>query len=308
VIRGLVGALLIAGCAAGCGEPTPAAPSATPSAAPPATPSATPSATVPSTGPGLPAPAGQLTLDVGGVSRTYLLHFPAGDTGGRSLPLVIALHFYPGTGSALREMIGMDAKADRHKFLVAYPDGLDGGFNALVCCGATADVAFLRALTQHLVSTGRADPDRVYLTGISNGADMSFRAAVEASGLFAAIGVVSGGYIGPLTKPASYVPRKPVSVVTVIGSDDRYFTDFRTGIATWQQRLRCKQATAAPPAPTVTRTRARCADRSDVEVYVVKGMGHAWPGARSGQLAEPRAPIVATDILWDFFAAHPRLR
>jgi polyhydroxybutyrate depolymerase len=250
-----------------------------------------------------------LSIDVGG-GQPYVpsCTSPLGDTGGRSLPLVIALHFYPGTGAALREMIGMDAKADQHNFLVAYPDGIASGFNALICCGTTDDVAFLRALTQHLVSTGRADPDRVYLTGISNGADMSFRAAVEATGLFAAIGVVSGGYIGPLTTPAGYVPTEPVSVITVIGSEDRYFTDFRTGIATWQQRLRCTPATAAPPAPTVTRTRARCADGSDVEVYVVKGMGHVWPGARSGQLAAPDAPLVATDVVWDFFAAHPRRR
>ncbi len=36
-------------------------------------------------------------------------------------------------------------------------------------------------------------------------------------------------------------------------------------------------------------------------------MGHAWPGAKQGQMAVPDAPIVATDILGDFFAGHPRI-
>jgi len=297
VIRRVVGALLIAGCAAGCGTPPPAVPSRGPSEAP---------SNAPATGAGQRAADGRLTIDVGGVSRTYLLHSPAGSSGRTRLPLVIALHFYPGTGSALREMIGMDAKADRQNFLVAYPDGIDKGFNALVCCGSADDVAFLRALAQHLVTAGRVDPDRVYLAGISNGGDMSFRAAVEATGLFAAIGVVSGGYIGPRTEAKGYVPTQPVSVITVIGSGDRYFASFRTGIATWQQRLRCTPATPARPAATVTLTTARCADGSDVAVFVVEGMGHVWPGARSGPLAGPDAPIVATDILWDFFRAHPR--
>lgn len=253
-----------------------------------------------------------LTLDVDGVTRTYLLHAPpdyqAGS--GTALPLVIAMHFYPGTGERLRDMIGMDAKADRHNFLVAYPDGLANGFNALICCGSADDVAFLTALTQHLVKNWRADADRVYLTGISNGGDMSFRAAVEASGLFAAIGVVSGGYNGPPTEPATFVPTNPVSVVTIIGAQDRFFPTFQSGMATWQQRLECTPVSPAPAAPAtnVTRTSTRCADGSDVDVYVVTEIGHVWPGATSGPLAEPNAPIAATDIVWDFFAAHPKQR
>ena len=292
----LVCALFLAG---GCGG----SPATGPSGASPG--SASPSATAER-----PAPGDHtLTIDVGGVSRRYLLHAPPNYTPGTALPLVIAMHFYPGTGAQLRDMIGMDAKADQRGFLVAYPDGLSSGFNALICCGTADDVAFLTALTGHLTQKWQADPDRVYLTGISNGGDMSFRAAVEASGLFAAIGVVSGGYSGPRTEPATYVPTSPVSVVTIVGSQDRYFAAFQTGLATWQQRLKCAPVSPAPaPVAKVERTSTRCADGSDVDVYVVTGMGHVWPGAPSGPLAGRDAPIVATDIVWDFFAAHPKRR
>jgi polyhydroxybutyrate depolymerase len=291
----LVCALVLAGSAAGCDA----------GREPAAAPSGSPSPTAARPGPG----DHRLTLDVGGTSRTYLLHAPPGYSAGTPLPLVIALHFYPGTGSGLRDMIGMDAKADRDNVLVAYPDGVGGAFNALICCGTADDVAFLTALTRHLMETWRADPDRVFLTGISNGGDMAFRVAVEASGLFAAIGVVSGGYIGTRAEASGYVPSSPVSVVTVIGSQDRYFPSFQAGIATWQQRLRCAATGPAPPAPapTVSRTSTRCAGGSDVDVYVVTDMGHVWPGARSGPLAGPDAAIVATDIVWDFFTAHPRI-
>jgi polyhydroxybutyrate depolymerase len=249
-----------------------------------------------------------LTLDVGGKQRSYLLHVPPGYRADKPVPLVVALHFYPGSGAALRDMIGMDAKADERGFLVAYPDGVAGGFNALVCCGAEDDVAFLRALTARLITDWRADPARVYATGISNGADMSFRAAVEATGVFAAIGAVSGGFGGPRVQAAGYAPKEPVSVVTVIGAQDQYYDVFQAGLKTWRERLRCRPVEATPGgARTVIRSSARCADGSDVEVYVVTDMGHSWPGAKQGQLALPGAPIVATDILWDFFAAHPRL-
>ena len=255
-----------------------------------------------------PAPGDhKLTLDVGGKQRTYLVHAPPGYTPGKPVPLVVGLHFYPGSGEALRDMIGMDAKADEHGFLVAYPDGVSGGFNALVCCGAEDDVAFLEALTDRMIADWRVDAGRVYATGISNGADMSFRAAVEATGVFAAIGAISGGYGGPRTEAAGFVPKKPVSVLSIIGGQDQYYDIFQAGLAKWRERLACEPVKTPPGGkPGVQRSSARCADGSDVEVYVVPEMGHSWPGAKSGQMAMPDAPIVATDLLWDFFAAHPR--
>ncbi|MCO1598765.1 polyhydroxybutyrate depolymerase [Micromonospora sp. RHAY321] len=269
-------------------------------------PSSTPSAQ-PSASSERPAPGDhRLTLRHNGLDRTYLLHAPPGYDPNRPSALVIALHFYPGAGALMRELGGLDARADQDNVLVAYPDGQSGGFNALVCCGTLDDVGFLNALTDHLVRTWRADPNRVFLTGISNGGDMSFRAAVEGDGRFAAIGVVSGGYSGTLTRAEDYLPKKPVSVITFIGGQDRYASIFQTGIRTWQQRLKCRPAPQKSGAPGVTLTVARCADGSDVNVHTIADMGHSWPGAASGQLAAPAAGLSATDLMWDFFKTHPR--
>jgi poly(3-hydroxybutyrate) depolymerase len=35
-------------------------------------------------------------------------------------------------------------------------------------------------------------------------------------------------------------------------------------------------------------------------------MGHSWPGATTGQLAASGAGLSATELMWEFFAAHPR--
>jgi polyhydroxybutyrate depolymerase len=35
-------------------------------------------------------------------------------------------------------------------------------------------------------------------------------------------------------------------------------------------------------------------------------MGHAWPGGAAVDLGDPTAPLTATDLLWQFFAEHPR--
>ena len=52
-----------------------------------------------------------------------------------------------------------------------------------------------------------------------------------------------------------------------------------------------------------------CATGRAVEYYQVNGMGHGWPPG-SGQaesLAGPSSQnINATDVIWDFFASHPK--
>ena len=95
-------------------------------------------------------------------------------------------------GKTIRELSGLDATADRERFLVAYPDGLDGRWNTVLCCHDTDDTGFVRALVDHARRRWGADPDRVYATGASNCAAMSYRLAAALPGVFAAIAPVSG--------------------------------------------------------------------------------------------------------------------
>ena len=253
-----------------------------------------------------PAPGThELGFDFGGVRRTYLLHAPPGYDPATPLPLVVVLHFYPGTGRDMQRMVGLDALADRENFVVAYPDGYGAAFNALICCGTQDDVGFLKALVEQVRTQWNADPARTYATGISNGGDMSFRLAVEASDVFAAVGVISGGFGGEAAARADYAPTRPVSVLTIIGKRDRYFPLMQQGLTTWRQRLRCSTA-RSQTARVYTRTVTRCADGSEVDAYVLPDMGHTWPGAQTGTLAAPDAGLNATDVLWKFFKAQPR--
>jgi polyhydroxybutyrate depolymerase len=217
------------------------------------------------------------------------------------------MHFYPGTGDQIAVTSGMNAKADKENFLAVYPDGHNSGYNALICCGSEDDVGFIKAVVEQMVTRWKADPKRVYATGISNGGDMSFRLAVEAPGVFAAIAPVSGGIGGKATS-ADYKPSAPVSVVTFIGGFDRYYGAFESGLKGWQERLSCKEsATTQQALPNgITLSAFRCADGSDLAVYRLPKMGHSWPGAASGGLSDPGAGISATDVMWEFFKAHSR--
>ncbi|MFJ2773026.1 alpha/beta hydrolase family esterase [Streptomyces sp. NPDC087300] len=254
-----------------------------------------------------PRPGDQkVTTSWKGEQRVYTVHAPPNYTPSDRLPLVIAMHPYPGDGKAAATISGLNAKADEENFLVAYPDGLNKGFNAFVCCGTEDDVGFIRTVTNRLIGTWNADPDRVYATGISNGGDMAYKLAVELPATFAAIAPVSGGYLGTEAEKESYMPRTPVSVITFIGGLDQYYSGMDAGIKNWQKRLGCETAVPDKLRKHIKRTTAHCRDGSDVVVYRLPDMGHAWPDGAGGGMSDPTAGINATDLLWEFFKTHSK--
>jgi polyhydroxybutyrate depolymerase len=298
ILAGLLAGVLVA-FAGGCRSDDPAAsPSTAPSTAPTLAPQPTPA-----------AGDHRAALIWDGLERGYELHAPPGFKPGSKLPLVVVMHYFPGDAEKMRQMTTFDAKADAEGFLVAYPNGISGGVNALVCCGEHDDVGFIKAMVEDLIARWGADPDRVYATGISNGADMSFRLAVEVPGMFAAIAPVSGGFIGnKASQDQSYAPRTPVSVISMIGTVDRGVDRFTAGIDIWQAKVGCTATPAAwaDPQQTLSKTTASCTNGSEVVSYVIKGMGHSWPGGNNVGLGDPKTSINAVDTMWDFFKTHPR--
>ena len=61
------------------------------------------------------------TIDIGGVTRTYLTQFPDS----RPAPLVIVLHGNTQTGADMRMRTSWSLVASREHFGVIYPDGLN---------------------------------------------------------------------------------------------------------------------------------------------------------------------------------------
>src|SRR5262249_19681001 len=118
-----------------------------------------------------PALAHRGTLSYGGRERSYSWAGP--DEGRR--PLVIALHGRGGQGDSQARLSPPDVLACREGFIVVFPDGLDRSWaDARGSTGASRhhvdDVGFVAALIDRFVADGRADPARIYATGMSNGA------------------------------------------------------------------------------------------------------------------------------------------
>lgn len=204
-------------------------------------------------------------------------------------------------------MSGMSELADREGFLAVYPAGT-GRFkrrlltwNAGNCCGYAMDrrvddAAFLAALIERLVKEGRADPKRVFMTGMSNGAMMAQRFACERADLVAAIAPVAGQLNVESCKPS-----RPVSVLMIHGLKDEH-APYAGGEG---ERMIKPRVDRSVPDSAAAWERAG----SSVTVLAHPG-GHIWPGGRSGLrfgnvdpvLAEPKA----SEAMWRFFLEHPR--
>lgn len=241
-----------------------------------------------------------------GKERTYLLSVPEAAAKRGHRPLVIALHPYPSSGRDMAELSKFSELAAKEGFVVAYPDGINGGFNAMICCGDEDDVGFIKAIIEKVSKAHAIDRSRIYAAGISNGADLTYRLAVQLPGIFAAIAPVSGGMTGDwMKKTSGNLPETPVSLITFYGKRDKYQPVFDVGSKFWFEKLDCRAAVSTLPGTDIEVTEGTCSDGSSAKKYVLPDMGHAWPGGMKGYLAYPTAPIDATQLIWQFFKAHP---
>ena len=252
--------------------------------------------------------------------RSYLLTVP-GNLASGPVPLVVMLHGGFGSGSQAEKSYGWDALAASKGFVVAYPDGIGRAWNVGAgCCGkpgreATDDVAFIQAVVADVSSGRNIDPARIYATGMSNGALLSYRLACDTN-LFAAIAPVVGTILGECDSPA------PISVLEIHGMDDKSVRmDGSTGAGVaaidglpvedvaklWRGVNRCEPSNAMTVGLVTTST-ATCPAGRAVTLITIEGAGHQWPGSKAVRdgAVPPSSALDATSTIWAFFAAHSR--
>ncbi len=273
------------------------------------------------------------SLTIGREERTYLLSQPEGAVGPQ--PVVIALH---GAGESSRGFLGylgLEETAAKNRFTTVYPQGIGRVWNdgrpaamrlkAVLTPGD--DVAFLLALTQSLVADGIADPNRIYLMGISNGGFMVERMACEHAELFAAYSVIMA------TAPANYReqcrPSRPVPIMFIHGTADAVIAwdGFWTPVGAtlsapdsaelFATLDGCGEATVRElpdldrfDGTTVSLRRwAPCAGAGEVALYRIERGGHQSPARvkTTDELATPFLGLRNRDIdagaeSWAFFS------
>jgi polyhydroxybutyrate depolymerase len=293
---------------------------------------ARPGVAVPSAQNGLPAGESTRTLTHDGLKRSYILYAPASLNRSQPAAVVFVLHGGAGNAGTAIRMSGFNAAADKNGFLVVYPNGT-GRLGAEIlltwngggCCGYAQeknidDVGFLRAVVADLQSFAAVDLNRIFATGMSNGGILSQRLGCEAADLFAAIAPVSGTLNFPPCNPS-----RPVPVIEFHGTADEHvpynggngpqsltnvdFASVKDSIGFWTSFDGCNPQPQSNTADVVRHdTWTGCRGGASVELYTIIGGGHSWPGgaAAESDLDPSTGNISATQLIWKFFAAHPK--
>jgi len=175
-----------------------------------------------------PCPAGTTckdqTISSGGLTRNYILHTPSKYDGTTAVPLVFVLHGYGSSADAMHADTGFDEKSDAENFVVVYPNGAapSHSWNSGIDPngGSTADdITFFRDLIAKLESEYNIDSNRIYATGLSNGAAMSHHIAALMPDVIAAVAPVEGavGMSPDGVQPFKIqtTPTKPISIAII---------------------------------------------------------------------------------------------
>lgn len=281
------------------------------------------------------------TMQHDGRARRYLVH---DFSGGKTAPVVFVLHGGGGHPENAESMSQFDVVGQREGLIVVYPGGSGGTpggrlltWNAGHCCAYAMnnridDVGFFRKMIDELVSSGRADPKRIYVTGMSNGGMMAHRLGRELSDRIAAIAPVVGAVFGDESPPA-----EAVAAIIFVGQDDKVVPggggpiNLRSGPfgagpppadrdvtpATAQGEYWAKANGCTSPTDfrdpdghmngTLWKAET-CTSKRPVYFYRVANNGHAWPGGKAGRAEadQPTPDVDASEIMWRFFEANPK--
>ncbi len=272
-----------------------------------------------------PWKSGTHTLSIDGQERTFLLDVPQNLQPGAALVLVF--HGFTGSAEDVRKTSRFTALGEKHGFVVAYPQGTrDAKGNTFFNVGYSFhanetidDVRFARELSARLVRDLELDPDAVFSTGMSNGADMSYFLARQPKPFVRAIAPVAGTMMTSWTNRVS--PQTRISVMEVHGTGDKTtlwagdpqnhdgwgaYLGTEEVMAFWGNCLALEHSQTrelpgnSPAGARLIRLHRwwTAKDKSEVCLYEIPGGSHEWP-ADLGNKDRTTAAVI-----WDFFKAH----
>lgn len=264
-----------------------------------------------------------------GIKREYLVHIPKSYRGAPT-PMLLALHGGGGDADYQSDdsKYGLISKSEQAGFIAVFPNGYSrrpsgilATWNAGGCCARAVedkvdDVGFIREVIARMERQASIDKRRIFATGMSNGAMLSWRLACEAPEI-RAIAPVAG-----TDNTLACKPSRPVPVIEFHAVNDemvnfnggpgpKSFTqaNFMSVAATQAKWIKLNRADPAARR-VLTVPGAHCdlhaakPGGAPVELCVTASGGHSWPGGGTQQgRKQPSTAISANDLMWEFFTS-----
>ncbi len=272
-------------------------------------------------------------IESGGVTRNYTVYLPDGFTTATASPMVLGLHGGGGSGLGFVSAVTdntLQAAANARGMVLVLPDAIDGVWKdgRSEDAGVDTDVVFISDVIEAMISEYNIDRRRVYATGLSNGAFLTIRLALELSDKIAAAAPATAQL--PVRLQSTY-PELPISLMILNGTADP-LVDYNGGevrpgtgefVSTDDTAEHFRSHNNCSPDSTVTslpdtdptdgcriETETFSGGDAGTEVIIVKviGGGHTWPGGRlymdESVIGKLCNDANASDMVLDFFLTH----
>jgi len=251
-----------------------------------------------------------MSVRIDDYDRKFIFITPSNPKPGQNLPLVFFFHGAGGTAAQASRTYGWTEKAEAGHFFMVLPEGLpvrpesEGSFllnphiwrdeRPALKVSPVNDVHFFEELLQRIEDVLPVDTHRVYVTGFSNGAGLTFTLGSHFSDRIAAIAPVSSQsfiHIDALARPLPVyyltgtadplIPYHGGSVKLPWGNT-RTTPPVQESVDTWAKLDGC------PPQPQIV------SDAGGVHVL------RYGPGTAGAEVL-----FTTIDGIWEFFKAHP---
>lgn len=265
-------------------------------------------------------------------TRPYKLYVPSRYRAGQAVPLVVMLHGCTQSPDDFAVGTRMNEVAEERNFLVVYP-GQVGSANMQKCWNwfnesdqrrGNGEPSLIAGITRKVMSEYTADPQRVFVAGLSAGGAATAIMGDTYPDLYAAIGVHSGLPCGAAHDvPSAFNAmrqgavglasrQRQTHVPAIIFHGDRDTTvSPRNGHAVAAQSVgdaplgtRVEEGRVRDGHSYTRTIRTNAAGRVVVEHWALHGASHAWTGGSpEGSYTDPRGPDASREMVRFFLEA-----
>ena len=274
----------------------------------------------------------------GCLDRKYISYIPSNLPKDKPVPLVICLHGFTMTADDMLEYTrgNLNKYAKRDGAIVLYPEAMHTHWNEIA--GGTYektqgvdDIGYISFLIDKFIKEHNADPKRVYVTGMSNGGEMTYSlACVIPEKLKAVAPIVSNMGVEMIEK---YPAGKPMPILITNGTGDPIvpwnggkvmdgdnvlgnLVSADESVEYWVKRNGADQNQATETLPdkdpndgctVVRKSHKNEKNGAEVILYEIVNGGHSIPGGNDQKSRKnnlQNMDIDTMEIIWNFFMRH----